>query len=139
MKNIIQNIFIDQKSYELIQNKNNSKRIISTILDNIDTTRGQTQSIIICGIECKAEFHPKNDYFGFTFTKNGHHYVCYDKSRFKNSIYLYSPTAMGEYDKDFSGATLLLYTTKKFIYAIPNGENCLNKMDCSTGEFIQRL
>ena len=133
MKNIIQNIFIDQKSYELIQNKNNSKRIISIILDNIDTTRGQTQSINICGIEFKVEFHPKNDYFSFTFTNCGHHYVCCHKSRFKNSVYLYSPTAMEEYDEDFPGETLLLYTTKKFIYVIPAGEDCLSKLDCSTG------
>lgn len=49
----------------------------------------------------------------------------------------HSPTAMDEYDKDFSGAILLLYTTKKFIYAVPDGENCLSKMDCSTGEFIE--
>lgn len=134
MKNIIQNIFIDQKSYELIQNKSNSEKIISTILDNMDTTKVQAQSLIICGIEYKAEFHPKNDYFGFTFTKDGHHYVDHVKSRFKNSVYLYSSRAMDEYDKDFSGATLLLYTKKKFIYAIPDGKNRLCKMDCSTGE-----
>ena len=139
MKNIIENIFIDQKSYEHIQNKTSSENIISTILSKIDTTSAQTQSIIISDIECKAEFHSKNDYFGFTFTKDGCHYIDHKSSRFKNSVYLYSPNAMKEYDEDFPGATLLLYTCKKFIYAIPHDGNDLIRMDCSTGEFTQRL
>ena len=40
---------------------------------------------------------------------------------------------MEEYEKDFPGATLLLYTTKKVIYVIPHGANGLSKMDTSNG------
>ena len=97
------------------------------------------QTMILNKIEFQAEFHPKNDYFGFTFTKEGYHYICHKKCRFKNSVYIYSPTAMEEYDEDFPGATLLLYTTKKHIYVTPYGENGLSKMDSSTGKFTRRL
>lgn len=138
MKNI-QNIFMDQRSYEHIQEESDFEKIISVILNNIDTSITNPQAIIINGIKFEAEFHPKNDYFGFTFTKDGRNYICHKNSRFKNSVYLYLPEAMDEYDKDFSGATLLLYTTKKYIYAIPYGENDLSKMDSSTGKFTQRL
>ena len=138
MKNV-QNIFMDQKSYELIQDRLPLQDIISVILDNIDTTNPKPQSITIDGIEFDAEFHPKNDYFGFTFTGHGNHYIDHTASHFANSVYIYSPTAMNGYDKDFSGITLLFYTTKRFIYAIPEGESSLSKMDCSTGEFTQRL
>lgn len=55
------------------------------------------------------------------------------------TVYIYSPTAMEEYDEDFPGATLLLYTTKKHIYVTPYGENGLSKMDSSTGKFTRRL
>lgn len=138
MKNNIQNLFMDQRSYELIQNKNNFENMISEILKSIDTTQSQPQTVILDGIEFETEFHPKNDYFGFTYTKDGYHYVYHDKNRFKNSVYLYSPTAKEEYDEDFSGETLLLYTAKKFIYVIPYGENDLSKMDCATGKFTKR-
>lgn len=139
MKKIIQNIFIDQKSYELIQDRLSLEDIISIILDNIDTTNIQSQSITIDGIEFEAQFHPNNDYLGFTYTLNGYHYIYHDKSNFKNNVYLYVPTAMDVYDEDFAGATLLLYTTKSFIYVIPFGENGLSKMDSSTGKFTRRL
>lgn len=134
MKKFIQNIFMDLKSYNLLQTEMD-ENIISFILDSIDTTKIQPQSIIIGGIEFKAEFHPKNDYLGFTFTRYGNHYIDHTMSLFKNSVYIYSPEAMKGYDKNFSGVTLLLYTTKKIIYAIPDGESSLRKMDCSIGKF----
>ena len=138
MNKKIQNIFMDQKSFELIQNKNKFENLISDILKSIDTTQSQPQTIILEGIKFEAEFHPKKDYFGFTYTKDGYHYV-YHNNRFKNSVYLYSLAAMEKYDEDFSGITLLLHTTKKFIYVIPYGENGLSKMDSVSGKFTERL
>lgn len=139
MKNIIQNIFMDQKSYERIHGKSDIRKVIETVLEHIEADESQTQKITIEGIEFEAEFHTKNDYFGFTYTKEGYHCICYEKSKFKNSVYLYSHTAMKEYEKDFPGATLLLYTTKKAIYVIPYGTNDLSKMDASNEKFTQRL
>ena len=139
MQTMIQNIFMDQKSYELIQKNQDFEHICSVVLNGVDTDKPQPQTIIINKIEFQAEFHPKNDYFGFTFTKEGYHYICHKKCRFKNSVYIYSPTAMEEYDEDFPGATLLLYTTQKHIYVTPYGENGLSKMDSSTGKFTRRL
>ena len=79
MKNITQNIFMDQKSYELIQSKDSLENIISAILKDIDTTKNQPQTIIINGFKFEAEFHPKNDYFGFTYTGIGNHYIDHYK------------------------------------------------------------
>ncbi len=133
MENIIQNIFMDQKSYERIQGKSNIRDVIATVLMCVETDKTQPQKVTIEGIEFEAEFHPENDYFGFTYTREGYHCICYEKNKFKNSVYLYSQTAMEEYEKDFPGATLLLYTTKKVIYVIPHGANGLSKMDTSNG------
>ena len=136
MENIIQNIFMDQKSYESIQEKSNIRDVIETVLERVETDKTQPQKVTVEGIEFEAEFHPKNDYFGFTYTKEGYHCICYEKNKFRNSIYLYSKTAMKEYEKDFPGATLLLYTTKKAIYVIPHGSNGLSKMDTSSGKYF---
>lgn len=133
MENIIQNIFMDQKSYESIQEKSNIRDVIETVLERVETDKTQPQKVTVEGIEFEAEFHPKNDYFGFTYTREGYHCICYEENKFKNSVYLYSRTAMKEYEKDFPGATLLLYTTKKAIYVIPHGANGLSKMDTSNG------
>lgn len=133
MKSNIQNIFMDQKSYESIQDKSDIRKVIEMVLERMETDKPQPQKITIEGIEFEAEFHPRNDYFGFTYTKEGYHCICYEKNKFRNSIYLYSKTAMKEYEKDFPGATLLLYTTKKAIYVIPHGANGLSKMDTSNG------
>lgn len=133
MENIIQNIFMDQKSYESIQEKSNIRDVIETVLERVETDKTQPQKVTVEGIEFEAEFHPKNDYFGFTYTREGYHCICYEENKIKNSVYLYSRTAMKEYEKDFPGATLLLYTTKKAIYVIPHGANGLSKMDTSNG------
>ena len=133
MENIIQNIFMDQKSYERVQGKSNIRDVIATVLMCVETDKTQPQKVTIEGIEFEAEFHPENDYFGFTYTREGYHCICYEKNKFKNSVYLYSQTAMEEYEKDFPGDTLLLYTTKKVIYVIPHGANGLSKMDTSNG------
>ena len=136
MENIIQNIFMDQKSYESIQEKSNIRDVIETVLERVETDKTQPQKVTVEGIEFEAEFHPKNDYFGFTYTREGYHCICYEENKFKNSVYLYSRTAMKEYEKDFPGATLLLYTTKKAIYVIPHGANGLSKMDTSSGKYF---
>ncbi len=140
MQTMIQNIFMDQKSYELIQKNQDFEHICSVILNGVDTDKPQPQTIIINKIAFQAEFHPKNDYFGFTFTKKKDTIISAMKSvGLKNSVYIYSPTAMEEYDEDFPGATLLLYTTKKHIYVTPYGENGLSKMDSSTGKFYSEI
>ena len=90
MQTMIQNIFMDQKSYELIQKNQDFEHICSVILNGVDTDKPQPQTIIINKIAFQAEFHPKNDYFGFTFTKEGYHYICHKKCRFKNSVYILS-------------------------------------------------
>lgn len=134
MKNSIQNVFMDQKSYEIIQDSVDLDSMIETILTGVRGNETQHQSIAIAGVLFEVEFHPRNDYFGFTFTRTGGHYICYHESCFKDSVYLYSPEAMKLYDDDFSGMTLLLYTTKKFICVIPCVGNNLEKLNCNTGK-----
>ena len=137
MKNSIQNIFMDMKSYELIQNTIALDELISLIQNKVHTM--DTHSITINNILFKVEFHPKNDYLGHTHTINGFHYILHDKCRFKNSVYLYVPEILSEYEDGFSGITLLLFTTKKFLYAIPSGENDLSIIDSESGKFTRRL
>lgn len=137
MKNIIQNIFIDLKSYELIQDLITLDELIAFLLNNIDTF--DIHPISIKGYLFEVEYHPQNDYLGFTYTLDGLHNIYYEKCRFRNSIYLYSARAFAEYEEGFSGITLLMFTRKKSLYVIPQGENDLSKMDCTTGKFTPIL
>lgn len=88
MQTMIQNIFMDQKSYELIQKNQDFEHICSVILNGVDTDKPQPQTIIINKIEFQAEFHPKNDYFGFTFTKEGY-IISAIKSVGLKTVYIY--------------------------------------------------
>lgn len=51
MQTMIQNIFMDQKSYELIQKNQDFEHICSVILNGVDTDKPQPQTIIINKIE----------------------------------------------------------------------------------------
>lgn len=56
MQTMIQNIFMDQKSYELIQKNQDFEHICSVILKGVDTDKPQPQTIIINKIAFQAEF-----------------------------------------------------------------------------------
>lgn len=56
MQTMIQNIFMDQKSYELIQKNQDFEHICSVILNGVDTDKPQPQTIIINKIEFQAGF-----------------------------------------------------------------------------------
>lgn len=131
MNNNIQNIFIDLKSYELIQNSITRDELVEYIHANVNTEN--IKPISICGHLFEVEYHPKNDYLGFTYTIPAFHDICHKESRFKNSIYIYSSSAMKQYDEGFSGITLLLFTTKGSLYVIPYGESEMRKMECKSG------
>lgn len=111
MKKSIQNIFMDLKSYELIQDAIPLNKLIPFILENVNPDN--LKPISICGHLFKVEYHPKNDYLGFTYTVNTLYDIYPEDHRFKNSIYLFSKNAMKQYDEDFSPITLLLFTSKK--------------------------
>ena len=134
---LFKNIFMDFKSYELIQNTISLDELIPFILDNVNPSN--IQPISIKGYLFEVEFHPKNDYLSFTYTVNTFHYINHKKCHFRNSLYLYSKKALNEYDKDFSGETLLLFTNKKILYVIPHGENDLKRMDWATGKLTPLL
>ena len=53
MQTMIQNIFMDQKSYELIQKNQDFEHICSVILNGVDTDKPQPQTIIINKIKKK--------------------------------------------------------------------------------------
>lgn len=128
---------MDMKSYELIQNTISLDELILLIQSKVNTT--ETHSITISNRLFKVEFHPQNDYLGHTHTINGFHYIWHDKCRFKNSVYLYVPEILSDYKDGSSGITLLLFTTKKFLYAIPSSENDLSIIDSESGKFTRRL
>lgn len=46
MQTMIQNIFMDQKSYELIQKNQDFEHICSVILNGVDTDKPQPQTIM---------------------------------------------------------------------------------------------
>lgn len=137
MKNNIQNIFMDLKSYELIKNRISLDELISSILSTVNTT--DLKPISISGHLFEVEFHPENDYLGFTYTMNTFHDVCHKECRFRNSVYIYSSNALSQYDEGFSGITILLFTTKKYLYIVPAGENGLSIMDCESGKLTRKL
>ena len=80
---------MDQKSYESIQEKSNIRDVIETVLERVETDKTQPQKVTVEGIEFEAEFHPRNDYFGFTYTKEGYHCICYEKNKFRNIVLIW--------------------------------------------------
>lgn len=133
MKNNVQNIFIDSKSYEKINNKKPLNELVEFIYNNVDPYN--TKSISIEGVTFKVEFHPENDYFGFTFTEDYKNYIDNTKSRFKNSLYLYAAKIFDEYEDEEPVTTCLLHTSKKYIYAVPKGKDDLIRMEWDEKEF----
>lgn len=128
---------MDLKSYEIVQNMISLEALNYFILNNVNISNPQPISIKEHLFE--VEFHPQNDYLSFTYTIGSMHDIYHKECRFRNSIYLYSPAALAEYEEDFSGVTLLLFTRKKFLYVIPKGENDLSKMEWASGKLMRIL
>ena len=130
MNKNIQNIFMDLKSYELIQDLITLDELLTFVFENVNPA--VPKSISLCGHLFEVENHPKNDYLGFTYTVNTLYDICPGDNHFKNSIYLFSRNAMGQYGEDLSPITLLLFTTKKSICVSSDGGQTLKKIDCKT-------
>ena len=137
MKNSIENIFMDMKSYELIQNTIALDELISLIQNKVNTM--DTHPITINEISFEVEYRPNKLNLSFLYTVNGYHSVDPCNNKFKNNLYLYNCEAAMSYGDDFCGEEVLLYTTKKTLLVIPYNESSLSRMDCSTGELIQIL
>ncbi len=137
MKYNIQNIFMDLKSYELIQNITALDELVSFIQNNINIL--DVQPISIKGVLFEVEYRPNKPFLSFIYTVQGYHTIDLYKNNFRENVYLYNQDALASYEGDFCGSELLLYTKNPTLWVIPYKESGLSKMDSATGELIQRF
>ncbi|MCI9577140.1 MAG: hypothetical protein HFJ84_11025 [Clostridiales bacterium] len=137
MKNNIQNIFIDLKSYELIQSKISVDALVSLVFNGIDILK--IQPIFIKGYPFMLEYRSNNPHLTYMYTIPGYHTIDPYENEFTKNVILYNPKAIEAYEDNFCGAEILLYTNKPSLIVIPYDGNGLSRMDSSTGKFIQRL
>ena len=137
MKKNIQNIFIDLKSYELIQNKISVDALVSLVFDSIDLLK--IQPISIKGYPFMVEYRSNNPHLTYMYTIPGYHTIDPYENEFMKNLILYNSRAIETYEDNFCGAEMLLYTNKPSLIVIPYNGNGLSRMDSSTGKFIQRL
>lgn len=136
MDSMIQNIFMDMKSYEMIREAVSVEEIIN-IVGQIDLA--DIHPLLINGILFEVEFHPECN-SGFAHTVGSSHYIYMENCRFTNNIYIYSSTAKEEYDAGFPGIDLLLSTDLETLCVIPCGKDeTLCIIDSKSEKIIQYL
>ncbi len=117
MKKSIQNIFMDLKSYELIQDAIPLNELIPFILDNVNPAA--LKPISICGHLFEVEFLPRKHPFTFIFTPRKNHIIDPYENRFKNNVYLYNHDAVQSYEEPSCRSEVLIYTMISSIGGYP--------------------
>lgn len=139
MNSMIQNIFMDIKSYEMIRGAVSVEDIIDIVGQIAPESLSDIHPVLINGFLFEMEFHPECN-SGFAHTVGNFHYIYMENCCFTNNIYIYSSKAKEEWDDGFPGIDLLLYTVLETLCVIPCGKDetlCL--IDAESEKIIRYL